>query len=88
MYIYTYIYIHIQYNNFINKIYIYIYIYNMHAIIMYDIYIYIYIYIYISKLADRTRGRPEGSVFNNDYTEVKGGANSLPESLHLPLIRC
>ena len=33
------------------------------------IYIYIYIYIYI-KFVARSRGRPEGSLFNNYYTEV------------------
>ena len=32
-----------------------------------NIYIYIYIYIYIS---DRSRGPPEGSLFNSYYTEV------------------
>ena len=31
--------------------------------------IYIYIYIY-SKVGDRSRGWPEGSLFNNYYNEV------------------
>ena len=35
------------------------------------IYIYIYIYI-ISKVGDRSRGRPEGSLFNSYDTEVYG----------------
>ena len=30
----------------------------------------IYIYIYISKVDDRSRGRPEGFSFNSYYTEV------------------
>ena len=36
------------------------------------IYIYIYIYIYISKskVSDRSRGRPEDSIFNSYYTDV------------------
>ena len=33
-------------------------------------YIYIYIYIYKSKVGDSSRGRPEGSLFSNYYTEV------------------
>ena len=37
-------------------------------------YIYIYIYTYISKLGDRSRGRPGGSLFNSYNTEVKGKA--------------
>ena len=32
-------------------------------------YIYIYIYIYISKVGDRSRGQPEGSLFNSYNTE-------------------
>ena len=34
------------------------------------IYIYIYIYVKVSKVGDRSRGRPEGSLFNSYYTEV------------------
>ena len=34
----------------------------------------LYIYIYICKLADRSRGWPEGSLFNSYYNEVSGRA--------------
>ena len=34
--------------------------------------IYIYIYIYISKVGDRSRGLPVGSLFNSYYSEVLG----------------
>ena len=51
------------------------------------IYIYIYIRLKVSKVGDRSRGRPEGSFFNSYYTEV---GRALPLSLNcttLPLIR-
>ena len=76
MMIYIYIYISVS------KLYIYIYIY-----ILIYIYIYILIYIYIYKLADRCRGRPEGSLFNRYYT-VGEGANPFPGLLHFTLNPC
>ena len=36
----------------------------------YKIYIKTAIYIYVSKVGDRSRGRPEGSFLNSYYTDV------------------
>ena len=32
------------------------------------------VYMYLSKVSDRSRGRPEGSLFNSYYTELSGSA--------------
>ena len=40
--------------------------------------LYLLLLIYIYKLADRCQWRPEGSLFNSDYTKVKGRALLLP----------
>ena len=50
-----------------------------------NIFIYIYIYINISIVS---QGRPEGSLFNSNNTDVCGGDGALPFPglLHLPLI--
>ena len=42
------------------------------------IYIYIYIYIYISKVGDRSRRRPEGSLFNSPLLLLSLDCSTLP----------
>ena len=40
----------------------------------------------MSKVDDRNQGRPEGSLFNNYYTELVGeGATPFPGLLHFTL---
>ena len=76
-----YTYIILLYILYIILLHIIHYIIHYYTLYFYTLYYYtLYIYIHISKLADCSRGQPEGSLFRSYYT------TPFPGLLHLPLI--